>query len=286
MIINNVFLFTGPDVLDVSDIAMSQHYVECQTCGCYSEFYCNACHQRMCGKCRNEHLRHPDNTQHDVCKYEDRKFMFSSVPCKVHPKHQMVLCCKKCQQAICALCTIKEHDGHGFLDLEDVYTKKYKTRTEEIRRIRDEFLSDSRLRLQESRNATLELKGNLELMRNSMKEQAILIKGLVDAILTENLLDLYSYESSAVEKLENQEKVIETYVTHVQDTCMLEEYKNSMVFGNPVEFLSGINDTLDVKFEPIPEVQKLSPGNFSQGKLNKEEIRKQFGILTKQTNET
>lgn len=119
-----------------------------------------------------------------------------------------------------------------------------------------------------------------------MKEQAILIKGLVDAILTENLLDLYSYETSAVEKLENQEKVIETYVTHVQDTCMLEEYKNSMSFGNPVEVLSSINDTLDVKFEPIPEVSNLSPGNFSQGKLNKEEIRKKFGVLTKQTNET
>lgn len=54
---------------------------------------------------------------------------------------------------------------------------------------------------------------------------------------------------------------------------------------NPVEFLSGINDNLDVKFEPIPDVQKLSPGNFSEGKLNKEEIRKQFGALTKPSNE-
>lgn len=167
-----------------------------------------------------------------------------------------------------------------------MYTKKYKTRTEEIRRIRNEFLLNSRLRLKESRNATLELKGNLELMRNSMKEQASQIKGLVDAILTENLHDLHSYEASAVEKLEYQEKVLDTYVTHVQDTCKLEEYKNSMFFGNPVEFLSGINDTLDVKFEPIPDVQKLSPGNFSEGKLNKEEIRKQFGVLTKPSNET
>lgn len=265
---------------------MSQHYVDCQTCGGYSDFYCNACHKRMCGKCRDEHLTHPDNAKHEVCRYEDRKFVFSSVPCKAHPKHQMVLCCNKCQQAICALCTTKEHEGHGFLDLEEVYTKKYKTRTEEIRRIRNEFLLNSRLRLKESRNATLELKGNLELMRNSMKEQASQIKGLVDAILTENLHDLHSYEASAVEKLENQEKVLDTYVTHVQETCMLEEYKNSMSFGNPVEFLSEINDTLDVKFEPIPDVQKLSTGNFSEGKLNKEEIRKQFGVFTKPSNET
>lgn len=35
---------------------------------------------------------------------------------------------------------------------------------------------------------------------------------------------------------------------------MLEEYKNLMFFGNFVEFLFGINDILDVKFEFIFDV--------------------------------
>lgn len=109
------------------------------------------------------------------------------------------------------------------------------------------------------------------------------IKGLVDSILTENLQDLQSYEAFAVEKLENQEKDLHTYVTQMKD--MLEEYNNSLS-GYPFEFLSKMNDTLTLNLEPIPEVPKVSPGNFSHGKLNKEEILKQFGVLTKPTNET
>lgn len=101
------------------------------------------------------------------------------------------------------------------------------------------------------------------MLKSSMKEQANQIKGLVDTISTENLHDLHSYEAFAVEKLENQEKDLDTYVTQMQD--MLEEYNNSMS-GNPVEFLSKMNDTLTLKLEPIPEVPKISPGNFSHGK--------------------
>lgn len=237
----------------------------------------------MCGKCRDKHLEHPDNTQHEVCRYEDRKLTIPSIPCKFHPRQQLTLCCENCKQAICALCTTKGHAGHGFLDLEEVYTKKYKTRIEHIRKIRDDILPTSRLCLQKSRNATLEIKGNLEMLKSSMKAQASQFKKLVDAILKENLQDLHSYETSAIEKLENQETVFDTYVTQMQ--AMLEEYKNSMLSENPVDFLSELNDTFNLKLEPIPEVPKINPGNFSNGKLSKEEIRKQFGVLTKPVND-
>lgn len=263
---------------------MSQHYVNCQMCGSYSEFYCNECHQEMCGECRDKHLRHPDNSEHEVCRYKDRKLIFPSIPCKLHPKHQLTLCCENCQQAICALCTTKKHAGHVFLDLEEVYTKKCKTHIELICKIRDDVLPKSRRLLHESMDATLEIKGNLEMLRSSMKEQASQIKELVDTILTENLDDLQSYETSAVKKLENQEKVLFTYVTQMQ--LMLEGYQNSRPLENPLEFLFEMNDILKVKLEPIPGVPKISLGNFFHGKLNNEEIRKQFGVLTKPTNET
>lgn len=265
---------------DVPDLAMSQHHIECQTetCGSYSEFYCNSCHQRMCGECRDQHLKHPDSSKHEVSRYEDRTLTVSSVPCKLHPRQQLTLCCKKCQQAICALCTTIEHDGHGFLNLEKVYTKNYKTRIEEIRRIRDDVLPKSRLRLKESKNATLEAKENVEMLKNSMKEQANGIKVLVDDILTKNLQDLQRYEASTVEKLENQEKVMDSYVNRLQ--TLLEEYKHSISSSNPTEFLPEMSNTPIVDLDPIPEVNKESPRNFSGGKLNKDEISRQFGKLT------
>lgn len=42
----------------------------------------------------------------------------------------------------------KGHAGHRFLDIEEVYTKKYKIRNEQIRKIPDDIFPTSRLRLQ------------------------------------------------------------------------------------------------------------------------------------------
>lgn len=111
-----------------------------------------------------------------------------------------------------------------------------------------------------------------------MKEQATRIKVLVDDILTKHLHDLQSYEASTVEKLENQEKVMDSYVTRLQ--TLLEGYKHSISSSDPTEFLPEMSNTPIVDLDPIPEVNKESPRNFSVGKLNKDEISKQFGKLT------
>lgn len=140
------------------------------------------------------------------------------------------------------------------------------------------MLPKSRLRHKESKDATLEAKGNVEMLKNSMKEQANRIKVLVDDILTKHLQDLQRYEASTVEKLENQEKVIDSYVTRLQ--TLLEGYKHSISSSDPTEFLPEMSNTPIVDLDPIPEVNKESPRNFSGGKLNKDEISKQFGKLT------
>lgn len=80
----------------------------------------------MCSKCREDHLRNPDNEGHTICRYQDRKWMFPSVPCKLHPRNKLAIYCQKCQRRICAICTIKDHENHGYLDLEEVYTEKIK----------------------------------------------------------------------------------------------------------------------------------------------------------------
>lgn len=55
----------------------------------------------------------------------------------------------------------KGHAGHRFLDIEEVYTKTYKTRIEQIRKIPDDILPTSRLRLQNKVKRKRKL-GNVE----------------------------------------------------------------------------------------------------------------------------
>nr|XP_022346154.1 uncharacterized protein LOC111138466 isoform X2 [Crassostrea virginica] len=275
--------FQPPDPVETSEINAFQHYVDCETCGRYSDFYCNACHQRMCDNCREDHLRNPDNISHKVTKYRERKMRFLSNPCKLHPTNKMVLCCKKCQKAICAICTTKEHEGHGFLDIEEVCTEKFRARFEDIRNIRDNVLPQSRVNLAESQRITKKTKDNIGDMKRIMMEKATRLKELVDTILTESLQELQAYEVPAVSGAENQEEKMVGYVSRMEN--VLEQYKTSISSENSEKFLSDMKKTPTVILDPIPALAtaNLSPFTFSEGELRKADIRKQFGSLQKST---
>ena len=257
---------------------MSQHHVDCQTCGDYSDFYCNDCHQRMCGKCRENHLRNPYNKKHEVCGYKHRKLTFTSKPCKYHPTHQMVLCCKRCQIPICAICTIKDHAGHEFLDLEKVCTKNFRIRFEQIRQIRDNVLPQSRLTLLEAKERTMETKQNVESLKSVMTEKAARIKEMVDSVLSESLKELQISGLFAVMQMQKQEKEIEKYITKVE--TILEEGKLSMVSENSEDFLSDVNTSPFMHLNSVHSLSKATL-SFFDGPLSKDVIRKQFGFVRK-----
>ena len=237
----------------------------------------------MCDKCREEHLGNPNNIRHKVTKYKERKMRFLSNPCKLHPTNKMVLCCKKCQKAICAICTTNEHEGHGFLDIEEVCTEKFRARFEDIRNIRDNVLPQSRVNLAESQRITKKTKDNIGDMKRIMIEKATRLKELVDTILTESLQELQTYEVPAVSGAENQEEQMVGYVSRMEN--VLEQYKTSISSENSEKFLSDMKKTPTVILDPIPALAtaNLSPFTFSEGELRKADIRKQFGSLQKST---
>lgn len=149
-------------------------------------------------------------------------------------------------------------------------------RLDQIRRIRDDIIPQCRVRLKEAMNARNETKEYVELMKSIMKVQAFKMKELVDAVLTENEQNLQNFESSAVKNLENQETALDIYFTQMQ--ILLECHNESISCANPVEFLSKMKEIVDI--DPIPEISKINQLVFTDGKLNKDEIRKQFGALS------
>lgn len=155
--IEGLILLSEPDIFDTS-----QYCVDCESCKENADFYCNNCHQRLCGNCQEEHLRNPDNIDHDTCSYKNRKWMFPSPPCKKHPRHKLALYCKKCHRAICAICVVKDHENHGFLDIEDMYTENVKKAIVQFIRLNVPPQSD----LQRSRDMTLNRKEKQRYVEN------------------------------------------------------------------------------------------------------------------------
>ena len=201
---------------------------------------------------------------------------FTFKPCKIHPKHQMVLCCKKCETTICAICTTREHAGHEFLDLEEVCTKNFRIRLEQIRKIRDNVLPQSELQLQKAKETTKETKQNVDILRSVMTEKGTRIKEIVDSILTESLGELETLGDYAVSEMDNQEKEIQKYITKVE--TIHEESTLSMMSENSEDFLSDIKSIRNISLNTIPTVSKAIL-TFSDGYLSRNMIKKTVWIF-------
>ncbi|XP_061194391.1 uncharacterized protein LOC133202571 [Saccostrea echinata] len=255
-----------------------QHFVECPTCGSYSEFYCNNCHQRMCEKCKAKHLLDPDNQNHEITLYSDRKMMFWKENCKLHPTKLIDLCCNDCQKVVCSLCTTTEiHKGHHFLDLEKVFTKHKTLRLKDICRIRDDILPKSKDLLEDTKSTIVDMKKHLKNIRESMQEQAKNLKSLVDEVLSKNLQVLGNFEVSAIDGLSTQEETLSAYVSDMHR--ILEELQISISSFLPSDIMKYMKENGDISISPIPAGAIYPLPVFTKGLLCKEEISKEFGFL-------
>ena len=76
--------------------AAGQHFLVCgiQDCQRNGQFYCNDCHQPMCEQCKDEHQKSPNNKNHDIVLYRQRKHQLPVEKCKLHPTKNVDIFCK------------------------------------------------------------------------------------------------------------------------------------------------------------------------------------------------
>ena len=142
-----------------------RHYLVCGTDDCQQngQFYCNACHRPLCEQCRDEHLKSPDNQDHEIVLYRHRKHQLPVEKCKLHPTRNVDMFCRECQIPLCSKCsTTKKHKGHEFDDLEEIYAAKYSLWQSEFSKIQKYFLpTTQRLKTDIEKDAT-EIKEKME----------------------------------------------------------------------------------------------------------------------------
>ncbi|XP_065942777.1 tripartite motif-containing protein 2-like [Magallana gigas] len=134
----------GPGVVqDVPVIA--QHYLVCDTEDCENncQFYCNPCHLQLCEQCRDEHQKSPATKNHEVVPYRQRKRKLPVEKCKDHPSKDIDMICENCQVAVCSKCSIRDHRGHTFDDLEIIYSENFTLCLDEIYNVNQYYLPTS-----------------------------------------------------------------------------------------------------------------------------------------------
>nr|XP_022312755.1 uncharacterized protein LOC111117813 isoform X2 [Crassostrea virginica] len=253
--------------------AAGQHYLVCgiQDCQRNGQFYCNDCHQPMCEQCKDEHQTSPNNKDHDIVLYRQRKHRLPKEKCKLHPTKNVDIFCRECNTPLCLKCFLgKKHKGHEFDDLEEIYAEKYALWQGEFSKIQKYFLPTSEGLKTDIKEDVKEIKKIMESIRTSMKAAAESLKNLVDEVTSEKIEHTHTMEKSILQMLNSQEETYNDYIKYLGE--MSDKFQ---------EYLSTTNQKLlsseILKLKTIPETSKPVPPVFTAGQCNRDDVAKLLG---------
>nr|XP_022315205.1 uncharacterized protein LOC111119385 [Crassostrea virginica] len=257
-----------------------QHYLVCNTEGCQSncQFYCNACHQEMCEECRNEHLKNPDNKNHKVVPYRQRRHQLPKEKCKHHPTRNIDMHCDDCNIPLCSqCCTMEDHLRHKLVDLETIYSENCAECQGKIRQIYQYFIPTSEELRQETNSDITEIKMIMDDIRTSVKAEGERLKKLVEKVILQKIVGVNDVEKSITAMLQNQGKTYEDYISYLKDVVIeFSGYLSStQLLGNPM--ISTISGHLTIK--SIPQTTKPIPSVFTPGQFSEEDVSKLLGTV-------
>ncbi|XP_062595588.1 RING finger protein 207-like [Saccostrea cucullata] len=254
----------------------AQHFLECgiEECKRNCEFYCNPCHQRLCKQCSDAHLKSPENKNHEVVLYQQRKRQLLAEKCKIHPTKDVDMLCEECQVPVCSKCVTQQiHRGHIFTDLETIYAEKYADFQQEIFKIQEYFLPISQDLQKEIKKDSSEMKHIMDNIRTSMKTEGETLKSLVDTVISENMKQLDQIENSLLEDLNTQDMTMDDYITYLNN--LVKELHRCLSSSEPQELMSEKKP----KIQSIPETTKPVTPEFTAGQYNKSDVTKLLGKI-------
>nr|XP_034322578.1 tripartite motif-containing protein 45-like [Crassostrea gigas] len=265
-------------VQDIPDIA--QHYLVCGTEDCENncQFYCNPCHIPMCKQCGDEHQKSPKTESHEVVPYRQRKRKLPEEKCKHHPSKDIDMICENCQVAVCSKCSIRDHRGHTFDDLETIYSENFTLCLDETYNVNQYYLPTSQDLKRDIKEDILKLRAFMDKIRASIIAEAESLKRLVEKVMTGTLDQANKLEETLLEKLQSQGKTYDDYKCYLEN--LVKEFQRYLSFdrveNNPIIF--SLSELLNIK--PIPENTESVYPAFTAGRYNKDDVAELLGTVT------
>nr|XP_034320363.1 tripartite motif-containing protein 2-like [Crassostrea gigas] len=265
----------------VSDVpVIAQHYLVCDTEDCENncQFYCNPCHQQLCEQCSNEHQKSPATKNHEVVPYRQRIRKLPVEKCKDHPSKDIDMICENCQVAVCSKCSIKDHRGHTFDDLETIYSKNFTLCLDEIYNVNQYYLPTSQDLKRDIKEDILKLRACMEKLRASIKAEAESVKRLVEKAMSDNLEQANKMEETLLEKLQSQDKAYDEYNGYLKN--LVKEFQGYLSFDKVQNnsILFSLSEVLNIK--PIPKSTEPVYPEFTAGQYSKNDVAKLLGTVT------
>nr|XP_011419132.2 E3 ubiquitin-protein ligase TRIM71-like isoform X1 [Crassostrea gigas]XP_011419141.2 E3 ubiquitin-protein ligase TRIM71-like isoform X1 [Crassostrea gigas] len=256
----------------------AQHIIECGTesCGRYGALYCNSCYRPLCEQCRDDHLKSPDNEDHDVVLYLSKNHKIPVEKCKSHPTKDLDLLCEECQIPLCSLCTtLEKHKRHGFVNLEKFYSENYHYCLDKLPSIQEYFLPRSKELQKEIQKDAKEIERIMENIRGKVKTDIESLKKLADEVMSEIMVEVDKEAEKLLDEIKSQDKTVDEYITYLQQ--LDEEIRGYLSASNVTNIIIEHSKKLEIR--PIPETTKPVAPTYTAGQYSKEDVSNLLGKL-------
>ena len=87
-----------------------------------AKFYCDNCRMGYCKDCIKKHEKNPIFKNHKVSS-KGGPASVEHAQCKVHANEQAKYFCRSCEQLICTMCIMNEHDGHNVIEVDELFSQ-------------------------------------------------------------------------------------------------------------------------------------------------------------------
>ena len=87
-----------------------------------AKFVCESCRMGYCSNCIKKHEKNPIFKNHKVTS-KSAALVSEHALCRAHEGEQAKYFCRSCEQLICTMCIMNEHDGHNVIEVDELFSQ-------------------------------------------------------------------------------------------------------------------------------------------------------------------
>ncbi|XP_061171104.1 uncharacterized protein LOC133180649 [Saccostrea echinata] len=161
---------------------------------------------------------------------------------------------------------------------QEVYNESVNAVQKKLNKIENIDLFQSEKRLSIQRENLEKLKTGFANLRLSMKKSADEISAEINAILDDNYAKLDKMEKSELDDMKNQEVKAELHLNNLKE--LINKYNSKLSSSCPSDLIVLSKDLSLIELDLLPDIVEPIIPVFTRGKINVDEISKQFGELS------
>lgn len=250
--------------------------IRCNLCNINNaQNYCNICSVSLCKHCIGDHIS-DEYDNHKVVSMQERVSALLYPTCKIHSNKTCHSQCQLCSVYICVLCVAsKEHKGHTFKLLEDIFTIKKLEMETDTKEIEKDITPKYAKIKNELINQIESLDEDYEKITTVISEQGMKLHAEVDGVVNKmknEITEIKKEHRLILEKDLNEIKLRGSLIE--RDILDLKELKKSK---NASAILTYRGRNKQIKKLP-PKVHITLP-KFCPTPINRKMLCKMFGSI-------